>query len=92
MELFAAFFRDVLYVKEGGGPDGLLNADAAGRVAEAGRYLTGPDAVRGLALADGVLQGLDRNLNAVLLMTDFISRYTERNHVRDHLSAVPAHG
>lgn len=92
MELFAGFFRDVLYVKTGGRPEGLLNPDAADRVEEAGRLLSGPDALRGLALVDGVLQGLDRNLNAVLLMTDFISRFTGRNHVRDYLSTVPAHG
>jgi hypothetical protein len=92
MEFFASFFRDILYVKEGGRPGGLLNPDAADRVEDAGRVLTGPDALRGLALVDGVLQGLDRNLNAALVVADFISRYTERTHARDHLSAVPAHG
>jgi len=91
MEFFASFFRDVLYVEDGGRPEGLLNPDAPGRVEEAGRFLSGPDALRGLALVDGVLRDLDRNLNAALVITDFIGRYTERNHVRDHLSAVPAH-
>jgi DNA polymerase-3 subunit delta' len=92
MELFASFFRDVLCLAEGGGAEGLLNPDAADRIAEASRFLSGPDALFGLVLVESVLQGLDRNMNVSLLMTDFVSRYTERNHVRDHLSAVPAHG
>ncbi|MBN2207148.1 MAG: DNA polymerase III subunit, partial [Candidatus Aminicenantes bacterium] len=37
MDLFAGFLRDVLYVKNGGPPEGLLNPDAPDRVAEAGR-------------------------------------------------------
>lgn len=92
MEFFATFFRDVLFIKEGGHPGGLLNPDAPDRVEEACRFLSGPDALQGLALVDGVMRGLDRNLNAGLVMTDFICRFTERNHVRDHLSYVPAHG
>ncbi len=91
MEFFASFFRDALYLAEGGQPEGLLNPDVPERVAEAARFLSVPEALHGLALVDAVLQALDKNMNVSLVMTDFVSRYTGRNHVRDHLSAVAAH-
>lgn len=92
MEFFASFFRDVLYLAEGGASPGLLNPDLAERIAEAARFLNGPDALRGLALVEAVLQALDRNMNVGLVMTDFVSRMTGRNHARDCLSVIPAHG
>jgi len=78
LEMFSAFGRDLIVLKEGGDSRLLLNPDFEDRLRRESAGLTLDQAVRFLALVDEVLAGLDKRLNIGLLVSAFYSSIMNR--------------
>jgi DNA polymerase-3 subunit delta' len=74
MRHFLTFFRDLLLLKEKGKEELLFNPDLADGMKTLSSAITSQLCLRGIELAEEVLSGLDRNLNARLLVLYFYTQ------------------
>jgi DNA polymerase-3 subunit delta' len=77
LEIFSSFCRDLVLIKEGGGPELLLNPDFEAVIRQETEAFSLEQALHFLARVDAVLYGLDQHFNVGLLVSTLYSSIIE---------------